>query len=304
VNPALQTTTQAVDTAFYVIFAISGVMLAGVTVAMLWMVWRYNRKRCPAPLSQKDHNIWLEVTWTVIPTVLVMLMFWYGWEGYLSLRRIPENAMHIKAAGRMWSWLFTYDNGKTANKLYVPVGQPVKIELSADDVLHSFYVPAFRVKRDMVPGMTNWVWFVAETPGSYDLFCAEYCGVGHAAMVTTVEALPYHEFQAWLAATPAGAADPAARGADLAQQLGCLGCHSVDGTPRVGPTLKALFGQPRALTREGGKVTVSADATYLTRAIRSPGEEIVDGYPPVMPPYPQLSDEELQALLAWMERLK
>jgi cytochrome c oxidase subunit 2 len=215
--------------------------------------------------------------------------------------------MHIKATGRMWSWLFTYDNGKTASKLYVPVGQPVKIELSADDVLHSFYVPAFRVKRDMVPGMTNWVWFVAEQPGSFDLFCAEYCGVGHAAMVTTVEALPYHEFQAWLAATSAGAsgaADPAARGADLAQQLGCLGCHSVDGTPRVGPSLKGLFGQSRAVTRAGGKATVPADAAYLTRAIREPGEEVVDGYPPVMPPYPQLSDEELQALLTWMESLK
>jgi cytochrome c oxidase subunit 2 len=126
-------------------------------------------------------------------------------------------------------------------------------------------------------------------------------------MVTTVEALPYHEFQAWLAATSAGAtgtADPAAHGADLAQQLGCLGCHSVDGTPRVGPSLKGVFGQPRAVTHNGGKATVSADAAYLTRAIRAPGEEVVDGYPPVMPPYPQLSADELQALLAWMERLK
>ena len=168
----LQTTTEAVDTAFYLIFGISGVMLLGVTVAMVWFVWRYNRKRQPVPLSQKDHNLWLEVVWTVIPTILVMLMFWYGWEGYLSLRRIPDDAMHIKASARMWSWLFTYDNGKTADKLYVPVGQPVKIELSAADVLHGFYVPAFRVKRDMVPGMTTWVWFVAEKPGSFDLFCA------------------------------------------------------------------------------------------------------------------------------------
>ena len=116
----LQTTTQAVDTAFYLIFAICGVMLAGIAVAMVWFVWRYNRRRQPVPLSQTDHNLWLEVVWTTIPTVLVMLMFWYGWEGYLSLRRIPEDAMHIKAAGRMWSWLFTYDNGKTSDKLYVP----------------------------------------------------------------------------------------------------------------------------------------------------------------------------------------
>ena len=185
-NPTFVTTTQAVDTAFYVIFGICAVMLAGIAVAMIWLVWRFNRRRQPVPLSQKDHNLWLEVIWTAIPTVLVMLMFWYGWEGYLSLRRIPDNAIPIKGSARMWSWLFTYDNGKSADKLYVPVGQPVKIRLESADVLHSFYVPAFRVKRDTVPGMTTWVWFVAEQPGSYDLFCAEYCGVAHSAMVTTV----------------------------------------------------------------------------------------------------------------------
>lgn len=300
----LQTTTQAVDTAFYLIFAICGVMLVGIVVAMLWFLWRYNRKRCPVPLSQKDHNLWLEVIWTVIPTLLVMLMFWYGWEGYLSLRRIPDDALHIKATGRMWSWLFSYDNGKTADKLYVPVGRPVKVELHADDVLHAFYVPAFRVKRDMVPGMTNWVWFVAEKPGSYDLFCAEYCGVGHAAMVTTVEALPRAEFEAWLEARPAAATDPAARGAELAQQLGCLGCHSLDGSRRVGPTLKGLFGVPRDVLRNGAKMTVTADTAYLTRAIVDPSAEIVDGYPPAMPPYAQLGEDELQALLSWLETLK
>ena len=303
-NPTLQTTTQAVDTAFYVIFAISGVMLAGIAVAMVWLVWRYNRKRCPAPLSQKDHNLWLEVVWTIIPTVLVMLMFWYGWEGYLSLRRIPEDALHIKATGRMWSWLFTYDNGKTADKLYVPVGRPVKIELSAVDVLHGFYIPAYRVKRDMVPGMTTWVWFVADRPGSFDLFCAEYCGTGHSAMVTTVEALPATEFETWLNAAGSTAGDPAARGGELAGQLGCLGCHSVDGSPRVGPSLKGVAGHPREVERAGSKFTVTADQAYLARAIREPGAEIVVGYPPVMPPYPQLNDADLQALRAWLESLK
>jgi cytochrome c oxidase subunit 2 len=259
-------------------------MLLGIAVAMGWLVWRYNRKRQPVPLSQKDHNLWLEVAWTAIPTVLVMLMFWYGWEGYLSLRRIPDDAMHIKASARMW--------------------QPVKVELLAEDVLHSFYVPAFRVKRDTVPGMVNWVWFTAEKPGSYDLFCAEYCGVGHSAMVTTVEALPAAEFQAWLAAAATAAADPAVRGAELAQQLGCLGCHSLDGSRRVGPSLKGVFGQPREIVRAGREVTVTADDAYLARAIREPAAELVEDYPPAMPPYGQLSDAELQALLAWLKSLK
>jgi cytochrome c oxidase subunit 2 len=302
-NPTLVTTTQSVDAAFYVIFAICGVMLAGITVAMVWCVWRYNCRRQPVPLSQKDKNLWLEITWTTIPTLLVMLMFWYGWEGYLSLRRIPDDALEIKATARMWSWLFTYDNGKTADKLFVPVGQPVKIRLESVDVLHSFYVPAFRVKRDTVPGMVNWVWFKAEQPGSYDLFCAEYCGAGHSAMVTTVEALPATEFQSWLTAT-ADAASPAALGAELAQQLGCLGCHSVDGSRRVGPSLKGIFGQPREVSRSGQIVREPADAAYLTRAIRDPAAEIAVGYPPAMPPFPQLSDADLQALLAWLESLR
>lgn len=300
----LQTTTQAVDTAFYVIFAISGFALAGIAVAMVWFVWRYNRKRQPVPLSQKDHNLWLEAVWTVIPTILVMLMFWYGWEGYLSLRRIPDDAMHIKASARMWSWLFTYDNGKSADKLYVPVGQPVKIELVAEDVLHAFYIPAFRVKRDMVPGMVNWVWFTADKAGSYDLFCAEYCGVGHSAMVTTVEALPLLEFREWLAATTEAAADPLARGAEMAQQQGCLGCHSLDGSRRIGPSFKGLFGQPREVTRDGRSVTVTADAAYLQRAIREPAAEVIVGYPPVMPPFTDLSEADLQALITWLESLK
>lgn len=303
-NPTLQTTTQAVDTAFYVILGIDAVMLLGILLTMLWFVWRYNRKRQPLPLSQKDQNLWLEITWTTIPTLLVMLMFWYGWEGYLSLRRIPDDAMHIKATGRMWSWLFTYDNGRTADKLYVPVGQPVKIELHSEDVLHGFYVPAFRIKRDVVPGMTNWVWFKAERPGNYDLFCSLYCGAGHSKMTTVVEALPAAEFQAWLTATAAAAADPVAHGAELARQLGCLGCHSVDGSRKVGPSLKGVFGKTREVMRNGSEVTVTADAAYLTRAVREPAAEVVDGFPPVMPPFGQVSDADLKALLAWLESLQ
>jgi cytochrome c oxidase subunit 2 len=301
-NPTLVTTTQAVDTVFTIIFGICAVILLGIIVTMLWLLWRYNRRRQPVPLSQKDHNPWLEVTWTSISTVLVLVMFWYGWEGYLSLRRIPDDALQIQGTARMWSWFFTYDNGKSADKLYVPVGQPVKIRLTSEDVLHSFYVPAFRVKRDTVPGMTTWVWFVAEQPGSYDLFCAEYCGTAHAAMVTTVEALAADEFQAWLAS--GATVDPIEQGAALAQQHGCLGCHSVDGSPRVGPTFKGLAGSSRAVSQGGKELTVTADSAYLARSIREPAAEIVTGFPPIMPPYAGLTDDEVTTLLTWLETLR
>jgi len=297
VNPTLVTTTEAVDKAFYVIVGISAVFLVGIFITMLWFLWRYNRKREPVPLSQKDQNIPLEIVWTVVPTLLVIVMFWYGWEGYLSLRNIPENAMPVKASARMWSWLFTYENGKTAGKLYVPVGQPVKVELTAEDVLHSFYVPAFRVKRDTVPGMTNYVWFVAEEPGSYNLFCAEYCGVGHADMITTVEAMPTDEFQNWLAAEPtAGDA-----GRDLLQKHGCLGCHSLDGSKGVGPTLQGIANRQVTVMTNDQQRTLTSDRDYLKTSILNPNDDVVQGYPPAMPSYEgKIPEEELNGILDYL----
>ncbi|MBW2504954.1 MAG: cytochrome c oxidase subunit II [Deltaproteobacteria bacterium] len=294
---SLVTTTEAVDKAFYIIFGISAFSLLGVAIAMVYFVWRYNRKRVPVPISQKDHNVWLEVIWTIIPTILVMLMFWYGWEGYLSLRRIPDNAMSVKASARMWSWLFTYDNGKTSGKLFVPVGQPIKVELIAEDVLHSFYVPAFRVKRDCVPGMPTYAWFIAEKPGSYDLFCSEYCGVGHADMVTTVEALEPAEFQEWLSVIPA----EEETGKVLLQKHGCLGCHSLDGSRMVGPTFQGIAGRSVAVIKDGKEQTLLTDAKYLENAILEPNLEIVKGYPAAMPSYAgRIPVDELSAIIDYL----
>ena len=301
-NPQpLITTTEAVDTAFYVIFGISGVAFLGITVAVVYLAWRYNRKRYPTPLSQKDHNVWLEVTWTIIPSILVMVMFWYGWEGYLSLRRIPDNAIPVQGTARMWSWLFTYENGKTSDKLYVPVGQPVNVRLNSLDVLHAFYVPAFRVKRDTVPGMETYAWFVAEEPGSYDLFCAEYCGVAHSAMITTVEAIPPAEFAAWLEDKPV-AADV---GKALLQKHGCLGCHSLDGTPSVGPTFQGIGGRQVNVVTNGSKQTLTTDRAYLEKSIIDPGADIVEGFPPAMPPYAgRIPAEDMTGILDYLMEAK
>ena len=297
-NPQpLITTTEAVDTAFYVIFGICGVALLGITVAMVYFAWRYNRKRQPVPISQKDHNVWLEVTWTIIPSILVLVMFWYGWEGYLSLRRVPDNAIPVQGTARMWSWLFTYENGKTADKLYVPVGEPVKVKLVAEDVLHSFYVPAFRVKRDCVPGMETYAWFVAEEPGSYDLFCAEYCGVAHADMITTVEAIPPAEFAAWLEDKPL-AADA---GKALLQKHGCLGGHSLDGSPSVGPTFQGIGGRQVTVVTNGESRTLTTDRAYLEKSIVEPNADIVEGFPPAMPSYAdRIPSEEMSGILDYL----
>lgn len=395
------TTNEAIDPVFIFIFGACLVLLLGITAVMVWFVVRYRRSRAPQPTSDADGNLWLEIVWTVLPTLLVLAMFYYGWAGYLALRNIPPGALEVNATARMWSWNFAYTGGRSSAKLYVPVGKPVKVNLTSVDVLHGFYIPAFRVKRDIVPGMTNHVWFSAPKPGSYDIFCSSYCGTGHSAMITTVEALPEAEFAAWLKEgskgsgphpglalleqhgclgchstdgspkigpsfkgiwgrttavlsngnerniivdeaylrtsisapntdvvkgfAPAmppyqlqeeelkqiidylrsgGVAPQAMDAAALAQEKGCLGCHSLDGSPGVGPTLKGLFGSQVTVTKGGKKVRVTADAAFLKESIKEPGATVVDGFQPVMPAYPDLSEAELNALITWMEGLK
>lgn len=299
-TPATLTTTGAVDPVFFFIFGASLLLLLGITAAMAWFVFRYHKSRAPRPTSQVAYNLWLELAWTVLPTLLVLAMFWYGWAGYLALRNVPAGALEVTATARMWSWRFDYPGGQTSTKLYVPAGQPVRVTLKSEDVLHAFYVPAFRIKRDMVPGMTNYVWFNAEKPGSYDIFCAEYCGVGHAAMITTVEALPPAAFATWLqqgttAATP--------RGRTLLEQHGCLGCHSLDGSTSLGPTFKGLYGSRVTVLKGGTETTLTADEAFLRESIREPQATVVKGFPPVMPPSPSLTEDELAAMLAFLKEL-
>ncbi len=299
-NPSqLVTTSETIDPIFIFIFAVSAVMLVGITVVMVVFILRYHHRRAPEPTSQLDHHLGLELLWTIIPTLLVLAMFWYGWSGYLSLRTVPDNALPVTATARMWSWRFDYANGKSADKLYVPVGEPVRVELVAKDVLHAFYIPAFRVKRDMVPGMTTEVWFVADTAGSYDLFCAEYCGVGHAAMITTVEALPPEEFAAWIESTARDSATP--KGRELLEEYGCLGCHSLDGSDSAGPTLKGMAESEVVLATPQGERRQPRDAAYLRRAILEPEVELVQGYDPIMPAFAgSLSEEDLTTMIDFL----
>lgn len=305
-NPALLTTTDAVDPVFKFIFGASLLLLGGITATMIWFIIRYRRSRAPQPTSQVESNLWLEIVWTVLPSILVMAMFYYGWAGYLALRNVPAGALPVTATARMWSWNFAYANGRTSPKLYVPVGRPVLVNLVSGDVLHGFFLPAFRVKRDVVPGMKNYAWFVADKAGSYDLFCSQYCGKGHSAMITTVEALPEAEFTAWLEQKESAAGEGAQKpeGARLADEKGCLSCHSLDGSRGVGPTFKGLYLQQTTVKKDGKLMTLTADAAYLREAIRTPNASIVEGYEPTMPVFSELTDEEIEALLVFIEGIK
>ncbi|HBA87009.1 MAG TPA: cytochrome c oxidase subunit II [Geobacter sp.] len=297
----LITTTQAVDPIFTFLFSSCLVLLLGITIAMIWFVVRYRRSRAPEPTSQVSGNVWLEVVWTALPTILVMGMFYYGWSGYLTLRDVPKNAMQVTAVARMWSWNFIYGNGKNSGKMYVPVGTPVQVNLESKDVVHGFYMPAFKIKRDVVPGMKNHVWFVATKPGSYDVFCSQYCGTGHSAMIATVEALPPEQFYSWLNQAQGGGESP---GRAILEKRGCLGCHSLDGSPKVGPTLKGLFGTQVKVTRGGQPAVVTVDEAYLKESIVDPGAAIVEGFPPIMPATTDMPGAELEAVVEYLEHLK
>lgn len=192
-NPA-----HGVDLAFWYILGISLVLLFGITAVMVVFVIRYRRSRHPEPADIRD-NYPLEIVWTVIPTLIALSMFYVGWKSYIGLREVPEGALQVDVTAQMFSWLFTYDNGKEVeNELVVPLGAAVKLNISSVDVLHSLYIPAFRIKVDAVRGMTTYAWFQADEEGEYDIECTEYCGTEHSAMTARLKIVPQEEYLAWL----------------------------------------------------------------------------------------------------------
>jgi len=192
------TPVQGVDQAFWYILGISAVLLLGITVVMIYFVIRYRRSRNPVPSDIRD-NFLLEVAWTIIPTLIALSMFYVGWKSYVGLRDVPEDALQIEVFGQQYSWIFVYDNDKeTENNLVVPLGKAVKLNITSTDVIHSFYVPAFRIKVDAVKGMKTHAWFYADKEGEYDVLCTEYCGTDHSAMVGVLKIVPEKEYQRWL----------------------------------------------------------------------------------------------------------
>lgn len=187
---------KSVDFAFFFIVAISVFFLVLITGLMIYFVYKYSRKKHPK--AENIHgNIPLEILWTVIPTILVLLMFYFGWMGYKEMSSIPEDSMVVNVTAQMWKWNFKYENGRVSDTLYVPVNKPVKVILNSLDVNHSFYIPAFRVKKDVIPGKKNTTWFKATEVGSFNMFCAEYCGLSHSYMYTEVVVLSLDDFIAW-----------------------------------------------------------------------------------------------------------
>ena len=308
--PAKSTLAGSVDSLFNFIMWMSIFFFVIVTVGTLWFAWKYRMKKNEklGPTFGPSHNTAMEIFWTVVPTILVFIIFFWGFHIFLRAYMIPGDAEEIKATAKRWDWTFVYDNrgasypdAENFNQanLYVPVGRPIKMRLASEDVLHSFYIPDFRVKMDCVPNRYTSLWFEVTEPGTYDLFCTEYCGDGHSRMLAKVVALPEAEYQAMKAGLPSidtvdGPTLYAAK---------CAACHSLDGKPGVGPSFQGLFGKTESLA-DGS--TVEVDENYLLESIRNPQAKIVNGFQPIMPAFPedQLPADHVDMLIDFIKEQK
>jgi cytochrome c oxidase subunit II len=300
---------KGVDTTFLVILGISFFFLIFLTVLMLVFIYKYNRKRNPKA-TQIEGSIKLEIVWTVIPLLLTLLMFYFGWAGYKPMTKVPDNAMEITVYGRMWNFMFEYENGKRTDTLYLPKDQPVKLNLVAMDVLHSLYIPAFRVKQDMVPGKeNNFMWFEPQKEGIFELYCAEYCGLQHSYMYSYVKVIEDTAFQSWMVDTTLVATtdleSPTATGRRIMQNIGCFACHSIDGTKLVGPTFKGIWGATHTVTTGREKREVLVDEEYISKSIYDPNADVVEGFSRgLMLSYEgQLSDEDVENIIEYLKTL-
>jgi cytochrome c oxidase subunit 2 len=329
-----------VDDDFYFVYWISIFFLVLITALLVIFMWKFRTPPGAAAQSQNDHHLLLEVVWTGIPVILSFFMFWFGYIGYVAMQTPPAEGISIAAEAQKWAWNFSYaSNGavipgmsedfndvrdklrsgeytpeqasaredKILEKagLHVPLGVPVNVTLLAADVLHAFFIPAFRVKKDCVPGRTGKLWFTATEPGIFDLYCAEYCGQGHSLMHTKVVVHEtVEEYEKWLEI--AGSYDEnlpfAENGAIVWKRRGCISCHSVDGSKKVGPSWKGLFGSNRQFTAVGTAGEMVADEAYIAESIRYPMKKIADGYPPQMPVV-KLTDKEILWVTEYIKTL-
>ena len=289
-----------VDAIYFFMVAVTAFF--SLLIAILVVVFAVKfRRRNDEEIGVAIHgSLPLELLWTFVPLGIVMVMFVWGAQVFFDLYRPPAGAMEIFVVGKQWMWKVQHMEGqREINELHVPVGRPVKLIMGSEDVLHSYYIPAFRVKADVIPGRYNTMWFTAKTPGQYHLFCAEYCGTKHSGMIGRIIAMDPPDFQEWLSGGRSSDS-PVAAGAKLFQDLVCNTCHTGD-TQGRGPDLSGVYGKPVQL--QGGG-TVIADDAYIRESIVNPQAKIVAGFLPIMPTFQGLvTEEQLLQLIAYVRSL-
>ncbi|HST52814.1 MAG TPA: cytochrome c oxidase subunit II [Pyrinomonadaceae bacterium] len=274
-----------------------------ISVLLIFFAVKYRRRdpdEVPRPISG---SMTLELSWTIIPLMIAMTIFVWGASTYFKAYRAPRNAMEVYIVAKQWMWKFQHQTGqREINELHVPVGARVKLTMTTEDVIHSFYVPAFRIKQDVVPGRYTQLWFEATKAGTYPLFCAEYCGTNHSGMGGHVIVMEQAAYQQWLAGG-AGAESAASQGQKIFQERGCASCHQTEpgGQQSRGPTLYGLFGKPQAIQGDG---QVTVDESYIRESILNPQAKLALGFQPIMPTFQgQLSEEQILQLIAYIRSL-
>ena len=289
-----------VDALYFFLVAVASFFGLLIATLVVFFAVRYRRRHKDDVGVPIHGSLALELLWTIVPFFIVMVMFGWGAKVFFELYRPPAGAMEIQVVGKQWMWKIQHMSGhREINELHVPIGRPVKLIMGSEDVIHSFYIPAFRVKADVIPGRNNTLWFTATKPGRYHLFCAEYCGTKHSGMIGWVVAMQPADFQAWLGG---GAAEdsPVAAGAKLFTDLACITCHQQDSQGR-GPVLTNLFGHPVQLA-DGRRVI--ADEAYIRESIVNPHAKIVAGFAPLMPTFQgMVTEEQLLQLIAYVRSL-
>ena len=294
------TLAPSVDNLYFFITAVTAFFAVLVVIFVIVFAVKYRDRtgeRVGAPITG---SIPLELGWSIIPFFISMAIFAWATVVFFEIVRAPDQTLEIYSTGKRWMWRFQHVDGQSEiNQLHVPLGRPVKVIFTSEDVLHSLYIPAFRVKADAIPGRYSSIWFTPTKAGEYHLFCAEYCGTQHSGMVGSVVVMEPNDYQAWLSGGGAGLT-MAARGEQLFQQLGCVGCHLNDGSGR-GPSLTGKYGAQEALANG---TTVNVDDTYIRESILNPQARLVAGYGPVMPTFQGLVNEEgLMSLIEFIKSL-
>jgi cytochrome c oxidase subunit 2 len=285
-------------------FYLSGVTLFFtllISTVLVFFIIRYRRRspyEIPRPVAG-SHK--LETLWTVIPFLIAMTMFGWGARLYFEQVKAPENAIEVYVVGKQWMWKLQHATGqREINELHVPVNRKIKLIMTTEDVIHDFFVPAFRTKADVIPGRYTTLWFEATKPGRYDLFCAEYCGMNHSGMSGSVIVMEQREFDDWLSGN-VGSTTPATAGQQLYQTLGCASCHGANGEGGRGPTLAGIFGIEQEL-ENGARQRV--DEGYIRESITNPQAKLVRGFGPIMPTFQgQVSEDQLMQLIAYIKSL-
>ncbi|MFN2530276.1 MAG: cytochrome c oxidase subunit II [Pyrinomonadaceae bacterium] len=302
VPESASTLSSKVDALYFYLSGVTMFFALLISFILVFFVIRYRRRtpyEIPRPIAGSYK---LETLWTVIPFVIAMTFFAWGARLYFQQYRPPENAVEIYVVGKQWMWKIQHSTGqREIDELHIPVGRKIKLVMTTEDVIHDFFVPAFRIKADVIPGRYTTEWFEATRPGTYHLFCAEYCGMNHSGMIGSVIVLEPREFDNWLSGN-GGNQTPAVAGQQLFQSLGCVSCHGANGEGGRGPTLAGLLGRQTLLA--SGQ-TIKADEAYIRESIVNPQAKLVAGFGPIMPTFQgQVSEDQLVQLIAFIKSLQ